>query len=49
MKNKEEKKCEFCRETKEDVTLVKNPYNDCHEIELCDQCYENAQDNITYY
>ena len=39
------KECEFCYKIKEDATLVKNPWNKCHEIVLCDNCYENACDN----
>ena len=49
MENNNNKECEFCRECKSDVKLVINPYNDCHKLFLCEQCYEYACDNVTYY
>lgn len=41
--------CEFCYNINETVEMVVNPSNDSEKILLCETCYENACDNVTYY
>ena len=42
-------RCEFCNCENDTVEIMENPYNDCEEIALCEICYENATDNVTFY